>query len=309
MFRGTSCKLRIKRRSVEPGNLNVDLQYTYSPTQNNGQITQFKDAVSGEQVTYAYDSLNRLISATTASGAWGQSFGYDGFGNLLQKTVIQGSAPALSVVVDPATNHIVGQSYDANGNIVSVAYYGSYYYDSLNRLVQVGPPGTNNSESYAYGPDNERVYKSVTSASGGSSTQYNYLYGPDGCKVGVYQPATDGSGHLYFTGGVTPCFAGRVLSANNNALAIPDRLGSLRQLNSNQTGTTGYYPYGEEQQPTAGDTEKFGTYYRDNTGLDYARNRYYSSQFGRFLTADPSGAYGADPGDPGTWKHVCLHGR
>ncbi len=46
----------------------MNLQYSYSPNQNNGQITQFRDTVSGEQVSYAYDSLNRLISATAANG-------------------------------------------------------------------------------------------------------------------------------------------------------------------------------------------------------------------------------------------------
>jgi YD repeat-containing protein len=30
--------------------------------------------------------LNRLISAQTTGPEWGQSFGYDGFGNLLSQT-------------------------------------------------------------------------------------------------------------------------------------------------------------------------------------------------------------------------------
>jgi len=30
----------------------VDMEYRYSPTQNNGQITQSKDWKSGEEVTY-----------------------------------------------------------------------------------------------------------------------------------------------------------------------------------------------------------------------------------------------------------------
>ena len=34
--------------------------------------------------------------------------------------------------------------------------------------------------------------------------------------------------------------------------------------------------------------DKFATYYRDGTSLlDYARNRYYSSTLGRFMSADP----------------------
>ncbi len=42
------------------------------------------DVLSGEQVTYQYDSLTRLTQAQTmAPGGWGQSFGYDGLGNLV----------------------------------------------------------------------------------------------------------------------------------------------------------------------------------------------------------------------------------
>src|SRR5271165_2562500 len=42
----------------------VNMQYNYTAGQNNGKIASQKDLLSGEQVTYAYDSLNRLQSAT-----------------------------------------------------------------------------------------------------------------------------------------------------------------------------------------------------------------------------------------------------
>ena len=43
----------------------MDHEYRFSATQNDGRITQRKDWVSGEEITYQYDSLNRLISAQT----------------------------------------------------------------------------------------------------------------------------------------------------------------------------------------------------------------------------------------------------
>jgi hypothetical protein len=52
------------------------------------------NAISGETVTYTYDSLNRLLTAN--GSGWGQQYGYDGFGNLLSKTVTAGSGPSLS---------------------------------------------------------------------------------------------------------------------------------------------------------------------------------------------------------------------
>jgi len=68
-----------------------------------------------------------------------------------------------------------------------------------------------------------------------------------------------------------------------------------------------YFPWGEERpQPngttTADGREKFGTYFRDAVGLDYADQRYYAPGTGRFMTPDPSGADAADSSDPTSWN-------
>jgi RHS repeat-associated protein len=64
-----------------------------------------------------------------------------------------------------------------------------------------------------------------------------------------------------------------------------------------------YYPYGEEITSTNNDTYKFAQTYRDSdSGLDYARNRYYVSSIGRFLTADSRGAKSTDNTVPQTWN-------
>jgi RHS repeat-associated protein len=86
-------------------------------------------------------------------------------------------------------------------------------------------------------------------------------------------------------------FAGR-------RLAVMDRLGSVR---GNK-----YLPFGEEQPASANDTDKFATYFRDSsTGLDYAVNRYYGSNMGRFLTPDP---YGGSPNlaRPSSWNRYSY---
>jgi RHS repeat-associated protein len=65
-----------------------------------------------------------------------------------------------------------------------------------------------------------------------------------------------------------------------------DRLGSTRYTPSGSTYAH-YYPYGEEITSTNNDTYKYARLYRDSdSGLDYARNRFYSSAIGRFLTPD-----------------------
>src|SRR5436309_97868 len=98
-----SSRLQLTRLTVQGA---MDMEYRYSATQNNGQITQQKDWISGEEVTYGYDSLQRLISAVTTGPEWGQSFSYDGFGNRTAATVTKGTAPSSSFSINAATNRI-----------------------------------------------------------------------------------------------------------------------------------------------------------------------------------------------------------
>jgi YD repeat-containing protein len=79
-----------------------NLTYNYPTGTNNGKASSMYNAVSGETVTYTYDSLNRLLTAN--GSGWGQQYGFDGFGNLLSKTVTAGSGPSLSVSVNAANN-------------------------------------------------------------------------------------------------------------------------------------------------------------------------------------------------------------
>ena len=120
-----------------------DMQYGYSAGTNNGRVMSTTDNISGETVQYAYDQLQRLIQAQTSSGEtqWGDSYSYDGFGNLTGKNVTLGSAPAAPFQYDPGTNQPINQfygnpnnppqnNYDANGN----APVGTW--DAENHLVQ-----------------------------------------------------------------------------------------------------------------------------------------------------------------------------
>jgi RHS repeat-associated protein len=70
-------------------------------------------------------------------------------------------------------------------------------------------------------------------------------------------------------------------------------------------------PYGEEANPgaIANDQIKFATYTRDSsTGLDYADQRFYTSQFGRFMSADRS-HLNVGLNVPGSWnKYSYVNG-
>ncbi len=106
----------------------VNLTYNYPTGANNGKVSSMYNAVSGETVTYAYDSLNRM--ATANGSGWGEAYTFDPFGNLTTKHVTGGSGPSLSQAVNQSNNQIVGQTYDANGN----AYVANAAYDVENHV-------------------------------------------------------------------------------------------------------------------------------------------------------------------------------
>ncbi len=263
----------------------LDLEYRYSGTANDGKLTQAKDWVTGEDVTYQYDALGRLIAAATTGPEWGMSFGYDGFGNRTSQAVTKGAAPTSYLNYD-GNNRIVGAgfAYDLNGNMTQMpGVTGTMTYDAANRLKTAA------GETYTYGADNRRVLKRTA-----AGVETPTFWGIDGHRVG----------ELWF--------AGRLLSADDGKMTFTDRVGSvrLRVYAANAPTVTwerhGYYPYGEEKTATAGNRTKFGTYTRDAaTGLDYADQRYYGSGLGRFTTSDPYQASGG-PSEPGSWNRYAY---
>ena len=100
----------------------LNLSYGYLANGNVQTETNNRTSMSGRSITYGYDSLNRLTSATTqatsGSYCWGQavppwsgdpsSYVYDRFGNLTKIDSTQCATLTLSVGVDPATNRLNG---------------------------------------------------------------------------------------------------------------------------------------------------------------------------------------------------------
>ena len=115
-----------------------NLTYNYPTGTNNGKVSSMYNAVSGETVTYAYDSLNRM--ATAAGSGWGETYTLDPYGNLTTKQVTSGSGPSLSVNVNQSTNQIQGYGfgYDANGNSLLSSNGTPLAYDAENRVSAVG---------------------------------------------------------------------------------------------------------------------------------------------------------------------------
>src|SRR5579864_6737723 len=239
----------------------------------------------------AYDALNRLISAQNAgtdcnakvlqnkTEYWGNSYGYDAWGNLLQKSITKCGAEHLSVTAD-AHNwlHASGTDYqyDAAGNMTYDATASlSYTFDQENRLT--GAAGY----TYTYDGDGNRVKKSNNS----TGTLYWYM------TPGIVGES-DLSGNLtdeyvFFNGervarkstnGVFYYFSDHLKTAS----VVTDALGNIKSESD-------FYPWGGELQFVNNDSNhyKFTGKERDSeTQLDYFGARYYSSGLGRFISSD-----------------------
>ena len=227
----------------------------------------------------------------------------DGFGNLTGMTPTgSGSAPALSVSVNPATNqflpsNVFNVGHDGNGNVTQFGPSGSLTnltYDVSNRLATLN--SSNN--AYAYSSTNQRVY--FHNSAGTASL---YIYGQGGKKLATYTVGIANNQVSFTLQSQNVYFAGKLISAEGNAVAV-DRLGSVRW--NAASGSHTYYPYGAEYNPTPGNTEKYATYTRDNlTGLDYAMNRYFYSAWGRFMSPDGYMA-SAHLGNPHSWNRYTY---
>jgi RHS repeat-associated protein len=254
-------------------------------------ITNYKDTTHGRDQTFTYDLLNRLTSAQNAgtdctakvlqnkTEYWGNSYGYDAWGNMLQKSITKCGAENLIVTAD-AHNwvHASGTDYqyDAAGNMTFDATAGlNYTFDQENRLT--GASGY----AYTYDGDGNRVRKS----NGSMGTLYWYM------TPGIVGES-DLSGNLtdeyvFFDGervarkstnGVFYYFSDHLKTAS----VVTDSLGNIKSESD-------FYPWGGELQFVNNDSNhyKFTGKERDTeTGLDYFGARYYSNGLGRFVTSD-----------------------
>src|SRR6266481_4663756 len=133
---------------------------------NNGNvygITNYKEATRNQSFTY--DALNRLASAqnagtncaaTTANGKteyWGNNYGYDAWGNLLNKTVTKCGAENLSITA-LANNQLSGYTYDPAGNMTADPTDGvALVYDAESRIATSTKNGT--TATYTYSADGQ----------------------------------------------------------------------------------------------------------------------------------------------------------
>jgi RHS repeat-associated protein len=267
-------------------------------------ITNYKDTTRNQ--TFTYDPLNRLVSAQNAGtdcnvpvlGSkkkfWGNSYGYDAWGNLLSKAVTKCSSEAFSVVAGNDNRLQGAYTYDAAGNMLHDANSGlNYSWDQENRLTGA------NGFTYTYDGDGNRARKSNGNLAANGTL---YWYMTPGVVAETDLAGTLKSEYVFFdgervarrdgatgTGGVFYYFSDHLKTAS----VITDSVGVIK-------AESDYYPWGGEVQFINNDSNdyKFTGKKRDvETGLDYMGARYYSNALGRFMTTDPAKQHN-HPADP-----------
>jgi RHS repeat-associated protein len=276
-------------------------QYTYDGA---GNITAMGIASvlpnsDGKVSTFTYDLASRLTNATMgrAAGDRVESYTYDGFGNLTQRT-LNATPGSYNPAPDPTNNQMTetGTHYDEAGNLDNWATMASFTYDAVNQVTSLTPnlPGTPPS-SYIYDVNDERV-----AVQSGGATQWT-IRSLNNKPIrqfssGLLTDSTwSGSAWLwtedFVWNGNTLVAGGRPPATGGPRNFHVDHLGSIRVV-TDGTGfvvsSDDFAPFGEALL-TAGVDEgplKFTGHERDGN-FDYMHARYYDWRRGRFLSVDP----------------------
>ena len=287
------CRVSVTTGSSVPSNCSdlgtigniLDLAYGFGfGTGDNGNLLSVSNnRDSARTQSFAYDQLNRLSAAQTSSTSgtkcFGESFGYDPWGNLLTIGGVTGYAGCTQEnlgVTATLKNQVSSNSYDAAGNVTT----GGNVYDAENHLVTAA------GVTYTYDGDGKRVEKS-------SGKIYWYGMGPevlDETDLTGSSTSSAFSEYIFFNGNRIS----RRDASGNVFLYFADHLGTSRALV--QSGQTiacydaDFYPFGGERPlvNTCPQNYKFTGKERDTeTTLDYFGARYYSNVSGRFISVDP----------------------
>ncbi|MDA8020436.1 MAG: RHS repeat-associated core domain-containing protein [Thermoanaerobaculia bacterium] len=249
---------------------------------------------------YTYDQVSRLTSGqvvTAIGGSESETLTYDAFGNI-KKIVRTSPATSLELQPDDSTNRLgsAHASYDVAGNATALHHDGltyNYCYDATNRITDMS--GAGQARAFLYTASGER-FATLDYATG----KWTYTPRDTGNQVLSRIEVSDGAwtrDNDYVRAG------GRVVATVDGGETVRhlhlDHLGSTRLVTDEdgiQLGDlTTYYPFGSYAHNGYLDGEeiRFTGHERDEVGeakasLDYMHARFYSGQFGRFLSVDPA---------------------
>jgi RHS repeat-associated protein len=216
-----------------------------------------------------------------------------------------------SASYDVTSNRITtaGFDYDKAGNQVRAPAPGGgsqrFQYDAANRLVKVkADDNVTVLATYTYGDSNERLIADE----GGGRTYYDSEGGTviaEYTESGGSTTPTWSKSYIYLGARLLSTLTPNGAGADFVQYHHPDRLGT--RLVTNAQDTTYFeqvtLPFGTalNAESTGSTNRRFTSYDRSSaTGLDYAVNRHYDPQQGRFTQVDPIGMNSVDLSRPQT---------
>ncbi len=292
--------------TVNGTSLNSTLTWNANGMPRTQNITDAFNSANTQNCMYQYDDLSRVGQVDCGTNKWGQSFGYDPFGNITKTVLASHSGDSFQPTYDLATNRIQTLpgnppfvvTYDANGNVLNDSLH-VYTWDAEGRPLTVDGVGL----TY------DALGRMVEQNRSGSYTQI--VYAPNGQKLALMNAQTLQKALVPLPGNATAVY-------NSSGLlyyAHADMLGSIR------LGTTparsmyfdvAYAPFGETYaQSGSVDPAYTGqmadTSHRQDTsgGLYDFPLREYSVQ-GRWPSPDPAGNAAACPSDPQTQNRYAY---
>lgn len=299
--------------------------FTFDP--NTGRMTQYKYNVNGQaesgtlgwnlnwtlgslgitdpinsgdtqNCTYSHDDLIRIASVNCVAGStaiWGQSFGYDPFGNI-QKTVTS-TVTAWQPTYYNTKNQYksvggVNTNYDGDGNLLADTVH-NYTWDAEGKVHTIDNPNY----VFTYDALGRNVEQNR------SGTYYQVVYSPLGAKLGIFSGQTLQEGFVPLPGQTQAEYLSWGLSDYRH----PDWLGSDRLESTTSHAIVSaavYAPFGEPyaESGSYGDLSFTGAN-KDTLWLDYDfLAREYDPKQGRWIGPDPAGLSAVDPTNPQTWN-------
>src|SRR5205807_2109186 len=248
-----------------------------------------------------------LISSTSRTTDWSatdnnQIFNSN-FYSISDAGNVGGGAPIPSdgwslLSYDQMNNHITtaGFAYDAAGNQTHALIPGSsssqrFQYDAANRLVKVkADDNVTVLATYTYSDSNERLI----AEEGGMRTYYACNGSVEYIESGSSTSPAWSKSYVYLGGRLLSTLTPNGSGGEAIQFHHPDRLGT--RLVTNPSDGTSFeqvtLPFGTAlgSESTGETNHRFTSYDRSpTTKLDYAVNRHYDSQQGRFTQVDPVG--------------------
>lgn len=272
------------------GTVLTSYTYSYAASTQDKQLRQNvieADPISSLTTSYAYDTQNRLVSATNTSTSL--YYAYDAAGNRCALATSCASPTYSYNAANQLTSGPAGSyGYDSSGEETSSPQLSNLSYNTGDQTTSITPSGG-----------------SAVSLSYGDVGQFNLT--KDGTATLNYGPlgldsVTNGSTTTYLILDPRGNAVGQRTSGTGSGYFLKDATGSIMAMISGTGITTydrfTYDPYGNKTV-VSGSTYEFlgyaGGYQEANTALVKFGTRYYDVSTGRWTQVDPIGGSIVNP--------------